>query len=90
MGCWGYLLLVLGLLNAIVLFSLNLVSDAIAALFPSLMLNFVVGYLAANAIAPDWAVLGLVVGSLVFMLLSRRKVLQAIKNPDYAYYLGGY
>lgn len=90
MGCWGYLLLVLGLLNAIVLFSLNLVSDAIAALFPSLMLNFVVGYLAANAIAPDWAVLGLVVGSLVFMLLSRRKVLQAINKPDYAYYLGGY
>ncbi len=90
LGCLGYLLLVLGLLNAVVLFSLNLVSDAIAALFPSLMLNFVVGYIAANAIAPDWAVLGLVVGSIVFMLLSRRKVIQAIKNPDYAYYLGGY
>ena len=30
------------------------------------------------------------VGSTVFMLLSRREVLQAIKNPDYAYYLGGY
>ena len=90
MGCLGYLLLVLGLLNAIVLFSLNLASAAIASLFPSLILNFVVGYIAANAIDPYWAVLGLVFGSTVFMLLSRRKVLQAIKNPDYAYYLGGY
>ncbi|AFZ35276.1 hypothetical protein Sta7437_1714 [Stanieria cyanosphaera PCC 7437] len=89
-GCLGYLLLVLGLLNAVVLFNLNLASSAIASIFPSLIVNFVIGYLAANAIAPEWAVLGLVVGSLVFMLLSRRKVLQAMQKPDYAYYLGGY
>lgn len=89
-GCLGYLLLVIGLLNAVVLFSLNLASAAIASLFPSLVVNLVVGYIAANAIAPKWAVLGLVLGSMVFMLLSRRKVLQAIQNPDYAYYLGGY
>ena len=90
MGCLGYLLLVLGLLNAIILFSLNLVSAAIAALFPSLIVNFIVGFIAANMISSDWAVLGLVMGSTLFMLLSRRQVLQAIKNPDYAYYLGGY
>ncbi|BAU62979.1 hypothetical protein STA3757_03320 [Stanieria sp. NIES-3757] len=90
MGCLGYLLLVLGLLNAVVLFSLNLASTAIASLFPSLVVNLIVGYIAANAIAPEWAVFGLVLGSMVFMLLSRRKVLQAIQNPDYAYYLGGY
>ncbi len=89
-GCLGYLLLVLGLLNAIILFSLNLVSAAIASLFPSLILNLVVGYIAANVVDPYWAVLGLVVGSTVFMLLSRQKILQAIKSPDYAYYLGGY
>ena len=90
MGCLGYLLLVLGLLNAVILFNLNLASAAIAALFPSLLVNLAVGYLAANAIAPEWAVLGLVIGSLVFILLSRRKVLKAINHPDYAYYLGGY
>ena len=89
-GCLGYLLLVLGLLNAVILFNLNIASAAISALFPSLVTNLVVGYIAANAIAPQWAVLGLVVGSTVFLLLSRRKVLQAIDHPDYAYYLGGY
>ena len=90
MGCLGYLLLVLGLLNAVILFNLNITSAAISALFPGLMVNLIVGYIAAVAIAPEWAVLGLVIGSTVFMLLSRRKVLQAIDNPDYAYYLGGY
>ncbi|BAZ44058.1 hypothetical protein NIES4102_10620 [Chondrocystis sp. NIES-4102] len=90
MGCLGYLLLVLGLLNAIILFSLNLASTVIASLFPSLVLNLVIGYIAANTIAPEWSVLGLVLGSLLFMLLSRRKVIQAIATGDYAYYLGGY
>lgn len=90
MGCLGYLFLVIGLFNAVVLFSLNLTSAVISTLFPSLILNLIVGYFAANAIAPEWAVLGLVVGSTLFMLLSRRKILEAIKNPDYAYYLGGY
>ena len=89
-GCLGYLLLVLGLLNAVILFSLNLASNAIASLFPSLVVNLVVGYIAANAIAPDWAILGLITGSIVFLVLSQRKVIKAINNPDYAYYLGGY
>jgi hypothetical protein len=90
MGCLGYLLLVLGLLNAVILFSLNLTSTVIVSLFPSLIINLAVGYLAANAIAPEWAVIGLVSGSFVFVCLSHQQVLQAIKNPDYAYYLGGY
>ncbi len=90
LGCLGYLLLVLGLLNAVILFSLNLASKAIASLFPSLLVNLVVGYVFANAIAPDWAVLGLITGSIVFLVLSQRKVIRAINCPDYAYYLGGY
>ena len=90
MGCLGYLLLVLGLLNAVILFNLNIASAAISALFPSLIVNLVVGYIAANAIAPEWAVLGLVIGAMMFIILSRRKVLKAINSPDYAYYLGGY
>lgn len=89
-GCLGYLLLVLGLLNAVILFNLNTAAEAIAALFPSLIVNLVVGYLAAKVISPEWAVLGLVVGSTVFLVLSRNKVLGAINHPDYAYYLGGY
>lgn len=90
LGCLGYLLLVLGLLNAVILFSLNLTSKAIASLFPGLIVNLLVGYITANAIAPDWAVMGLITGSIVFLIISQRQVMQAINHPDYAYYLGGY
>ena len=90
LGCLGYLLLVLGLLNAVILFSLNMAYCAIVSLFPGLIANLSFGYICANAIAPEWAVLGLVIGSTVFFVLSRRKVINAIDNPDYAYYLGGY
>lgn len=89
-GSLGYLLLVLGLLNSVILFSLNLASKAIASIFPGLMVNFAVGYIAANVFTPDWAVLGLISGSIVFLIISRRNVMEAISQPDYAYYLGGY
>lgn len=89
-GCLGYLLLVLGLLNGVILFNLNTAAVVISTLFPSLIVNLVVGYIAAKVISPEWAVIGLIVGSIVFLILSRNKVLEAINHPDYAYYLGGY
>lgn len=89
-GCLGYLLLVLGLLNGVILFNLNTAAVAISTLFPSLMVNLVVGYIAAKVISPEWAVVGLIVGSTVFLILSCNKILEAINHPDYAYYLGGY
>ena len=89
-GCLGYLLLAISLLNVVILFSLNLASDAIRSLFPSLLVNLVVGYISANAISSDWAVLGLISGSILFLFLSHRKISYAIQNPDYVYFLGGY
>ncbi len=89
-GCLGYLLLVIGLLNAVILFSLNLAFAAIRALFPSLLVNLVIGYIAANIINSYWAVCGLILGSAFFLVLSQRNISQAIKKPDFAYFLGGY
>ena len=89
-GCVGYLFFVLGLLNAIVLFSLNQAVTVVKALLPGLAINFCFGYILANKIDVSYAAIGLVFGAGIFMLLSGRKVLQAIKQPDYAYYLGGY
>ena len=89
-GCVGYLFFVLGLLNAIVLFSLNRAVAVIKALLPALAINFALSYILAHLIDVSYAAIGLVVGAGMFMLLSARKVLQAIKQPDYAYYLGGY
>jgi O-antigen/teichoic acid export membrane protein len=89
-GCLGYLFFVVGLLNAILLFSISQALAVVRTIIPSLLLNIALGYILANAISPDWAVIGLVSGAATFMISSSRQVIQAIKQPDYIYYLSGY
>jgi O-antigen/teichoic acid export membrane protein len=89
-GCLGYLFFVIGLLNAILLFSINQALSVVQTIIPSLLLNITLGYILANAISPDLAVIGLVSGAAMFMIFSSRQVLGAIKQPDYIYYLSGY
>jgi hypothetical protein len=89
-GCLGYLFFVIGLLNALILFSLNRAIAVLQTLLPSLVLNFLLGYFLAHLLGVYWASTGLVIGAAVFVWFSGKKVLQAISQPDYAYYLGGY
>jgi O-antigen/teichoic acid export membrane protein len=89
-GCLGYLFFVIGLLNAILLFSINQAIAVVQTIIPSLLVNVSLGYILANAINPDWAAIGLVSGAAMFMVLSSRQILQAIKQPDYIHYLAGY
>lgn len=89
-GCLGYLFFVIGLLNSILLFSLNQAAMVVKSIIPALLLNLTLGYILANVIDPDCAVIGLVTAAILFMLLSTHKVLQVMKQPDYIYYLAGY
>ncbi|HEY9643777.1 MAG TPA: hypothetical protein V6C57_25025 [Coleofasciculaceae cyanobacterium] len=89
-GSIGYLLFAIGLLNGIILFSLNQATRVMKSLIPALIINLCIGYLLAHGIADIYAVAGLVVGAAAFMLLSGQAVVQAIRSPDYVYYLGGY
>jgi hypothetical protein len=89
-GSFGYLLFAIGLLNAIILFSLNQAPLVLQAIAPALMLNLCIGYVLAHLIGASYAVIGLIIGSATFMLLSGRSVGRSIQQPDYGYYLGGY
>ncbi|MBD2356846.1 hypothetical protein H6G41_19815 [Tolypothrix sp. FACHB-123] len=89
-GCLGYLFFVIGLLNAILLFSLNQAAMVVKSIIPALLVNLTLGYILANVISPDCAVIGLVTAAVLFMLRSTYKVLQAMKQPDYIYYVAGY
>ena len=89
-GSIGYLLFSIGLLNAILLFSLNRASLVLQAIVPALAFNFCTGYVLAHLIAPSFAVVGLMVGSTTFMLISGRSLGRSMRQPDYGYYLGGY
>jgi O-antigen/teichoic acid export membrane protein len=90
MGSVGYLLFALALFNAIILFSLNQAIAVVKALIPGLITNLCMGYILANLINPAFAVVGLLIGATIFMILSTKSVVRAIRQPDYIYYLGGY
>ncbi|MGL5807022.1 MAG: hypothetical protein ACRC2R_20545 [Xenococcaceae cyanobacterium] len=89
-GCLGYLFLTLGLFNAIVLFNLNQASTVLKILIPALILNLITGYLLANLIEVRFAAIGLLLGAILFTFHSSQKLLKAIAQFDYFYYLGGY
>ncbi len=86
----GYFCFVIGLFNSIILFSLNLPLKVIQSLFPALLINAIFGYILANLVNAYLAVVGLLLGAIVFTFLSTRQIIRAIKQPDYVYYLGGY
>lgn len=90
LGCLGYLFLVIAILNAILLFSLNQGRVVFQTLLPSLVLNFTIGYILAHTITVACAVIGLILGAGMFMFLSTQKVFRAIAHLKYAYYIGGY
>jgi hypothetical protein len=89
-GSLGYLFFSIGLLNAIILFSLTRIIDVLTALVPGFLANLGVGYLLSHLMGVDYAVLGLIVGASIFAVASGKKIIQAIHQPDYMYYLGGY
>ena len=89
-GSLGYLFFSIGLLNAIILFSLTRITDVLKALIPGFLANLGVGYLLSHLIGVDYAVLGLIVGAAIFAVASGKTIIQAIHQPDYMYYLGGY
>jgi hypothetical protein len=90
LGSVGYLLFSIGLLNAIMLFSLNQVTSVLPPLAVGFVCNFGVGYLATSLATDAYAVMGLIVGAIVFAVMSGWNLLQAVQHPDYMYYQGGY
>jgi hypothetical protein len=84
-GCVGYGLFAIGLLDALLLFSLNRPGDVLRALLPALLLNLVGGYVFSHVAGAHYAVAGLVCGAALFAIRSRRAVKSALRRPDFAY-----
>lgn len=89
-GSLGYLLFSMGLFNAITLFSLNRVSQVLQSLVLGFVSNLVSGYLLSHLFGASYAVVGLILGASLFAFVSGRAIVQAINQPDYQYYIGGY
>ncbi|HXI30458.1 MAG TPA: hypothetical protein VNG89_18600 [Vicinamibacterales bacterium] len=83
-GDVGYLLLAIGLSNALALFSLNRPWDAVKALTIALALNLVVGNVLSHMVSPYFAAAGLIAGALVLAVQSTVAVRAAMRTGDHA------
>ena len=85
-GGLGYFFLTWGMLNALYLFTLNRPHIALRALFIACIVNFAVGFLLSRTVSYEYSVFGMLIGAVVFMILTLRENYKFFKNLDYYYY----
>jgi hypothetical protein len=85
-GMIGYAFVAWGLLNALFLISLSRPRYLLRAIGLAFAVNVVVGFLLSRAVEYYYSVFGLVVGALVFGLLSTWYTWRIINSLDYYYY----
>lgn len=86
MGGAGYLFLAWGMLNTLYLFTLSRPTAPLKAIVAACIVNFIVGFIGSRFISYEYSVLGMLAGSLVFMLMTLRANLKFFNNLDYYYY----
>lgn len=82
----SYSILSVGLTNAIILFSISVPEMVTTAARISVVSNFIIGFILSRWVNYSFAVLGLLVGSIVFCIISTKYVLKVMKNLDYYIY----
>lgn len=82
----SYVILAVGLLNAVILFSLSQPNLVNRAILPALGVNFVVGFLLSRWIDYTYAVFGLMAGAVVFAILSFTAMRSVFRRLDYYLY----
>ena len=86
----GYLLFAIGLFNTVILLSLNRLRDVLGILATAMVIDFISGYLLGSLFGIYLAVIGLIVGGLIFAINSTKKALSAIDRAEYCYFYSGY
>jgi hypothetical protein len=82
----SYAVLSVALTNVIVLFSLSVPDLVTKAILRSLIINVIVGFLLTRWIGYQYAVFGLLAGSIFFMIYSTICVIKVLRNLDYYIY----
>ncbi len=86
LGSLGYIFLTIGVLNTLYLYTLNQNRKPLIAIIAALITNFTFGVLCSRLISYEYAVIGMMLGSLVFMIVTFRYTKRFFKNLDYYYY----
>lgn len=83
----AYSFIAVALMNAVIMFSLSQPKLAIQSIWTSFLLDIVVGFLSSRWWGYEYAVIGLVAGSLVFVVVSTMNVLRIFRKLDYYLYV---
>lgn len=86
LGTIAYVFVTLGLLNSLILFSLNHPWPAIRAISAALMTDLMVGFILSRQISVAFAAAGLLAGAVVFAVLSTLWVHRELGRLDYLVY----
>jgi hypothetical protein len=82
----AYAILAIGLLNAVIMFSLSQPGFVNRALAPAFAVNAAVGFLLTRWVDYSWGVFGLLAGSVLFAVLSTKHMLRILGKLDYYLY----
>ena len=85
-GGISYVFLAWGMLNTLYLFTLSQPLLPLKAIVIALFTNFFIGFLCSRFISYEYSVLGLLVGSIIFMTITLKAVLNFLNKLDYFYY----
>jgi Putative exopolysaccharide Exporter (EPS-E) len=85
-GGFGYLFLTVGMLNVLYLYTLNKHKTPVIHMAIACLCNLSLGLLASRIIGYEYAAVGMLFGSFVFMVLTTIKALKFFKNLGYHYY----
>jgi hypothetical protein len=85
-GAIAYVFLSIGLMNCLTLFSLNDPWPAVRSIGIAILVNLLVGFLLSREIASKYAVIGLLVGSIVFAAVGSIQVYRQLGRLDYILY----
>jgi hypothetical protein len=85
-GGISYVFLAWGMLNTLYLFTLSQPLLPLKAIVVALFANFLIGFLCSRFISYECSVCGLLVGSIIFMTITLKAVLNFLNKLDYFYY----
>ncbi|MEB3101358.1 hypothetical protein [Ferviditalea candida] len=82
----SYAFLSIALMNTVILFSLSQPFLVLQSIWPAFLGNVISGFLSSRWLGYEFAVFGLLLGAVLFMVLSIRDVLKVFGNLDYYLY----
>lgn len=83
----GYLFTAIGLFNSLFFFTLNQPNWAMHAIIYATLFNVCIGLVFSRIISFEYSIVGLVVGGMVFAIMTSIKAYKFFKNLDYYYYM---